>query len=170
MAEKAGWQGRFFEDFKMDAVYQHPYGRTMIDTDNIWFTNITLNTNQIHFNDDYASKTAFKKPLVNSCFTFNLVTGMSTIDLSQNGIVLRWKNVRMPKPLFVGETVYAESKVLEKREIPGKNYGIVTTKTRGVTETGKVIMECTSEIMVSKKGTVLKKEDIDEMTKEMKKS
>lgn len=152
MNRKEGWKGRFFEDFEEGDVYRHPYGRTVIETDNVWFTNLTLNTNQIHFNNDYASRTNYKKPLVNSCFTLALVNGMSVIDTSQNGMVLEWTNVRMPNPLFVGETVYAETTVLEKRESKSRlGQGIVSVKTRGITAEGKVIMEFNRKIMIYKK-------------------
>lgn len=153
MSMKEGWKGRYFEDFEEGDVYRHPFGRTVIETDNVWFTNLTLNTNQIHFNNDYASRTNYKKPLVNSCFTLALVNGMSVIDTSQNGMVLEWTNVRMPNPLFVGETVYAETTVLEKRESKSHpDQGIVSVKTRGITAEGKVIMEFNRKIMIYKKG------------------
>lgn len=152
MSMKEGWKGRYFEDFAEGDVYRHPFGRTVIETDNVWFTNLTLNTNQIHFNNDYASRTNYKKPLVNSCFTLALVNGMSVIDTSQNGMVLEWTNVRMPNPLFVGETVYAETTVLEKRESKSRpGQGIVSVKTRGITAEGKVIMEFNRKIMIYKK-------------------
>lgn len=152
MSRKEGWKGRFFEDFEEGDVYRHPYGRTVIETDNVWFTNLTLNTNQIHFNNDYASRTNYRKPLVNSCFTLALVNGMSVIDTSQNGMVLEWTNVRMPNPLFVGETVYAETTVLEKRESKSRSeQGIVSVKTKGITAEGKVIMEFNRKIMIYKK-------------------
>lgn len=153
MSMKEGWKGRYFEDFEVGDVYRHPFGRTVIETDNVWFTNLTLNTNQIHFNNDYASRTNYKKPLVNSCFTLALVNGMSVIDTSQNGMVLEWTNVRMPNPLFVGETVYAETEVLEKRESKSRpGQGIVSVRTRGITAEGKVIMEFNRKIMIYKKG------------------
>lgn len=153
MDKKEGWKGRYFEDFEVGDVYRHPFGRTVIETDNVWFTNLTLNTNQIHFNNDYASRTNYKKPLVNSCFTLALVNGMSVIDTSQNGMVLEWTNVRMPNPLFVGETVYAETTVLDKRESKSRpGQGIVSVKTCGITAEGKIIMEFNRKIMIYKEG------------------
>lgn len=150
MSMKEGWTGRFYEDFEVGDIYQHSIGRTILKTDDFWFTNVTLNTNQIHFNEDYGSRTNYKQPLVNSCFTFNLVQGLTASDLSQNGRILKWENIRMPKPLFHGETVYAESKILEKNDDLDKDYGIIRAATRGVTETGKIVVEFFSTIEVKK--------------------
>ena len=97
-------------------VIRHALGRTVTDADNIWFTGITHNPNQAHFNADYAARTPYGKMLVNSCFTLALVTGLSVADLSQNGFNLEWTQVRMPNPLFAGETVYAQSEILAVRE------------------------------------------------------
>ena len=82
MAVKPGWTGRVFEDFTVGDVYEHPLGRTITQADNVWFTCLTMNTNPIHFDAEYASHTEFKRPLVNSCFTLALVTGQSVIDLT----------------------------------------------------------------------------------------
>ncbi|MGH9143515.1 MAG: MaoC family dehydratase, partial [Vicinamibacterales bacterium] len=86
MTIKHGWTGRVFEDFSVGDVYEHPLGRTILDADNVWFTCLTMNTNPIHFDAAYSSKTEFKKPLVNSCFTLALVTGQSVTDLTMNGV------------------------------------------------------------------------------------
>ena len=133
MATKPGWTGRVFEDFEVGDVYEHPLGRTITSADNVWFTCVTMNTNPIHFDAEYASKTEFKKPLVNSCFTLALVTGLSVIDLTVNGVAnLGWDEVRLPHPLFEGDTVYAKSEVLETRESKSRpNVGIVRVKTTG---------------------------------------
>ena len=98
MATKPGWTGRVFEDFEVGDVYEHPLGRTITSADNVWFTCVTMNTNPIHFDAEYASKTEFKKPLVNSCFTLALVTGLSVTDLTVNGVAnLGWDEVRLPR-------------------------------------------------------------------------
>lgn len=152
MTIKESWPGRFLEDFAEGDVYKHPLGRTVIETDNVWFTCATMNTNQIHFNNHYAGRTTFGKPLVNSCFTLALVNGLSVEGTSRNGIVLEWRNVIMPNPLFVGETVYAESEVLEVRASKSKpGQGIVKVATRGITAEGKIIMEFERSIMVYRK-------------------
>src|SRR6059036_651399 len=156
MATKPGWAGRVFEDFQVGDVYEHPLGRTVIAADNIWFTCLTMNTNPIHFDAEYAARTEFKKPLVNSCFTLALVTGQSVIDLTMNGVAnLGWDEVRLPNPLFEGETVYSRSEVLEKRESKSRaNVGIVRVKTTGFTETGKIVIEFLRTFMVYKRGHV----------------
>jgi acyl dehydratase len=152
MTAKQGWTGRFFEDFEVGDVYQHPYGRTITEADNVWFTNLTLNTNQLHFNTDYAARTEFKRPLVNSCLTLAMVTGMSVADVSQNAVNLEWTEVRMPHPLYVGDTLYADSEVLEKRESRSRpSMGIVTIRSRGVNQNGKVVLEFKRTILVYKK-------------------
>jgi acyl dehydratase len=116
MSVKEGWQGRFYEDLETGDVYPHPVGRTVTQADNIWFTLLTVNNNPIHFDSAYAAKTEFKRPLVDSTFTLALVTGLSVTDVSQNAINLGWDEVRLPHPVFEGDTIYAESQVLDKRE------------------------------------------------------
>ena len=108
--------GRCYEDFEVGQVMRHPLGRTVTATDNIWFALTTVNTNPIHFDAHYAAQTEFGRPLVNSCFTIALVTGLSVADLSRNAVNLGWDEVRMPSPLFEGDTVYAQSRVLSRRE------------------------------------------------------
>ncbi|HYM96795.1 MAG TPA: MaoC family dehydratase, partial [Candidatus Sulfotelmatobacter sp.] len=102
-------QGNFYEDFEVGSIYEHPYGRTILDADNVWFTNLTMNTNPSHFDYVYAAKMAFGKPLVNSAYTLALATGLSVSDISENALAnLGWDTVRLPNPLFVGDTLYAE--------------------------------------------------------------
>lgn len=145
--------GRFFEDFRVGDVYQHPYGRTVLDTDNVWFTHLTLNTNPTHVDHHLASKAAYGRPLVNSTFTLALVTGMSVIDVSENAYAnLGWDSVRLPAPLFAGDTVYAESEVLDMRESRSRpEVGIVRVRTRGYTQDGTVVIEFERTIMVYKR-------------------
>ena len=155
MGTKAGWTGRVFEDFAVGDVYEHPLGRTITAADNVWFTCITMNTNPIHFDAEYARQTEFKRPLVNSCFTLALVTGLSVIDLTQNGVAnLAWDEVRLPHPLFEGDTVYARSEVLETRESKSRPAGIVKVKSTGVNQDGKPVIEFTRTFMVWKRGHV----------------
>jgi itaconyl-CoA hydratase len=156
VALKEGWTGRVFEDFEVGDVYEHPLGRTIVAADNIWFTCLTMNTNPIHFDAAYASQTEFKKPLVNSCFTLSLVTGQSVIDLTQNAVVnLGWDEVRLPNPLFEGDTVYSKSEVLETRESKSRpNVGIVRVKTTGANQHGVPVIEFTRTFMVWKRGHV----------------
>jgi itaconyl-CoA hydratase len=156
MATKPGWTGRVFEDFTVGDVYEHPLGRTITQADNIWFTCITMNTNPIHFDAEYASHTPFRRPLVNSCFTLALATGQSVIDLTVNGVAnLGWDEVKLPHPLFEGDTVYSTSEVLETR--PSKtrpDVGIVRVKTSGSNQAGETVIEFTRTFMVWKRGHV----------------
>lgn len=149
---RSAWRGRFYEDFSVGDIYKHPIGRTILDADNVWFTLMTCNPNPIHFDAEYAKKTQFGRPLVNSTFTLALVTGLSVSDVSMNGINLEWDKVTMPNPLFVGDTVHAETEVISKRESKSRpEYGIVSLKTRGFNQDGKVVIEFERTIMVYKR-------------------
>ena len=156
MGIKPGWTGRVFEDFETGDIYEHPLGRTVTQADNIWFTCVTMNTNPIHFDAEYARRTEFKRPLVNSCFTLALVTGQSVIDLTINAVAnLGWDEVRLPNPLFEGDTVYAKSEVLETRESKSRpNVGIVKVRTTGFTQDGIVVIEFLRTFMVYKRDHV----------------
>jgi acyl dehydratase len=154
MAIKTGWTGRVFEDFEVGDVYEHPLGRTISQADNIWFTCLTLNTNPIHFDAEYAARTEFKRPLVNSCFTLALVTGQSVIDLTINGVAnLAWDDIRLPHPVFEGDTIYAKSEVLETRESASRpKMGIVKVKSTGINQDGVTVIEFTRTFMIWKRG------------------
>ncbi len=156
MALKPGWNGRAFEDFNVGDVYEHPLGRTILAADNVWFTLLTMNTNPIHFDAEYAARTEFKRPLVDSTFTLALVTGQSVTDLSQNAVAnLGWDEIRLPNPLFEGDTVYASSEVLETRESKSRPHaGIVRVKTTGYRQDGVVVIEFKRTIMVFKRDHV----------------
>lgn len=154
MPVKEGWRGRFFEDFEVGDIYEHPLGRTVTTTDNVWFTLLTQNTAPIHFDHAYAEQTEFGRPLVDSTFTVALVTGQSVTDISQNVFAnLGWDEVRLPNPVFEGDTIYSRSEVLEKRESKSRpDVGIVTVKTTGYNQEGKVVITFRRTIMVYKKG------------------
>jgi itaconyl-CoA hydratase len=154
MAVKEGWKGRFYEDFTVGDIYQHPLGRTVIATDNIWFTLLTQNTAPIHFDHHYAAQTEFGRPLVDSTFTLALVTGQSVTDISQNVLAnLGWDEVRLPHPVFEGDTIYSQSEVLAKRESQSRpNVGIVTVKTTGYNQEGQVVITFKRTIMVYRRG------------------
>ena len=154
MAIITGWAGRVYEDFNVGDIYQHPLGRTILSTDNVWFTLLTQNTNPIHFDQAYASKTEYGKLLVDSTFTLALVTGQSVADISQNAMAnLGWDEIRLPNPLFEGDTVYSRSEVLEKRESKSRpNVGIVRFKTTGFKQDGTVVIEFKRTVMIYKKG------------------
>ena len=137
------WRGRFFEDFEVGDVYASRLGRTVTEADNVWFTCLTMNTNQMHFNDRYAAGTPFGRPLVNSTFTLALVTGLTVPDTSENGAAnLEWTDIKLPKPVFVGDTLWAQSEVLELRESESRpQMGVVTIRSRGINQDGDVVVE-----------------------------
>jgi len=152
MAVKTGWQGRFFEDFEVGDLYRARIGRTVTQADNIWLTLLTNNTNQIHFNEHYAELTEFKRPLVNSLITIGIVAGLGVSDTSENGFALGWDEIRLPNPLFEGDTLYSESEVLEKRESASNpTRGIVKFRSRGIKQDGTIVMEYVRSVMVWKR-------------------
>jgi acyl dehydratase len=144
---------RTYEDFHPGLVIRHPLGRTVTSTDNSWFTLLTANTNPIHFDRHYAAQTEFGQPLVNSTFTLALVTGLSVADVSQNAVNLGWDEVRMPAPVFEGDTIYAQTEVLSTRESKSRPHmGLVEIKTTGYKQDGTVVMEFRRTILVYKRG------------------
>jgi itaconyl-CoA hydratase len=153
MTEKSGWTGRSFEDFEIGDLYRHPVGRTVTQTDNIWFTLLTVNNNPIHFDSHYAERTEFKKPLVDSTFTLALVTGLSVTDVSMNAVNLGWDEVRLPAPVFEGDTIYAQSEVVDTRESKSRPHmGIVKVRTTGFNQEGTVVIQFLRTLLVYKRG------------------
>ena len=146
--------GRHFEDFKVGDVYEHRPGRTISESDNTWFTLLTMNTHPLHFDAAYAANTEFGRPLVNSCLTLAMVTGMSVSDLSQKAVAnLGWDKVRLTAPVFAGDTIYAESEVLEVRGSKSRpTQGIVTVRTTGRKADGTAFMSYERAILVPKRG------------------
>ncbi|WP_256839410.1 MaoC family dehydratase [Ornithinimicrobium faecis] len=154
MSVKAGWQGRYFEDFEVGDVYQHPLGRTVTEADNTWFTLLTMNTNQMHFNTQYAARSEFGKPLVVSTLTVAIAVGQSVTDLTQNAFAnLGWNDIRMSNPVFAGDTLWSESLVTEKRESGSRpGAGIVTVRTRTLNQDGVEVCTFLRTFYVYKKG------------------
>jgi itaconyl-CoA hydratase len=150
VATREGWRGRFFEDFEVGDIYEHPLGRTVTTTDNMWFTLLTQNTAPIHVDHAYAALTEFGRPLVDSTFTVALVTGQSVTDVSQNVFAnLGWDEIRLPAPVFEGDTIYSRSEVLEKRESRSRpDVGIVKVKTTGYNQDGKTVITFQRTVMV----------------------
>jgi len=148
------WRGRFYEDFTVGDVYRSRFGRTITDTDNIWFTCLTMNTNPIHFNVPYAERTQFGQPLVNSAFTLALVTGLTVPDTSENAAAnLAWTDIKLPKPVFVGDTVWAESEITALRESKSnQSVGIVSMRCRGINQRHEVVIEFLRTFMVYRRG------------------
>ncbi|TDD48179.1 MaoC family dehydratase [Saccharopolyspora elongata] len=149
-----GWTGRYFEDFQVGDAYRHPLGRTITRTDNIWTTLLTQNTSPIHFDAHYAAQTEFERPLVDSTFTLALITGQSVTDLSQHVFAnLGWDKVRLPHPVFEGDTLYSESEVLSIRESKSRpEIGIVTVRTTGFNQRSEVVIIFERTLMVYKRG------------------
>ena len=146
--------GRYFEDFEVGDVYEHRPGRTITESDNIWFTLLTMNTHPLHFDREYAAKSEFGKPLVNSGLTLAMVLGMSVSDVSQKAIAnLGWTDINLTAPVFHGDTIYAESEVLDKRESKSRpTQGIVRVLTTGKKADGTVFMTFERTILVAKQG------------------
>jgi acyl dehydratase len=147
------WRGRFYEDFDVGDVFRSRIGRTITEADNTWSTLVTLNRNQIHFNAPYAERTGFGQPVVLGALTVGLIGGLSVADTSENAAAnLGWTDVKLPSPVFVGDTLWAESEVLEKRESRSKpNVGIVTVRTRGINQRREVVLEYRRTFMVYKR-------------------
>ena len=153
MPTKEGWRGRFFEDFEVGDIYEHPLGRTVTTTDNMWFTLLTQNTAPIHVDHAYAAQTEFGRPLVDSTFTLALVTGQSVTDISQNVFAnLGWDEVRLPNPVFEGDYIYSRSEVIHKRESRSRpEVGIVVVKTTGYNQAATKVIEFKRTVMVYKR-------------------
>lgn len=145
--------GRYFEDFTVGDVYQHPLGRTISEADNTWFTLLTMNTNQNHFNEHFAGRAPYGRLIVNSGLSVAIVLGLSVSDMSQNALMnLGWDGIRLTHPVFVGDTLYAESLVTALRESGSRPYaGIVTCRTRGLNQGGDEVMSWTRTVMVYKR-------------------
>jgi len=146
--------GRYLEDFEVGAVYQHRPGRTISETDNTWFTLLTMNQHPLHFDAEYGARSEFGQRLVNSCLTLSLVTGMSVSDISQKTIAnLGWNDVKLTGPVFVGDTLYAESEVLAIRESSSRpTQGIVTVRTRGLKQDGSEVIRFERAMLIPKRG------------------
>jgi len=145
--------GRYYEDFAVGDTYKHWPGRTITAADNTWFTLLTMNQHPIHFDEEYAKRTEFGKPLVNSTLTLAIVVGMSVQDVSRNAVAnLGWTDIAMPAPVFNGDTLYAESAVLEKRESKSRpTQGIVTVATRAWKQDGTTVMTFKRSVLVPKR-------------------
>jgi itaconyl-CoA hydratase len=142
MNNVAGWRGRFYEDFVVGDVYQHPLGRTITDADNTWFTLLTMNTNEIHFNAEYAARSEVGRILVVSTLTLAIAIGQSVTDTTQNAFAnLGMDDVRFTAPVFIGDTIWSESIVLDKRESASRPHaGFVTIRTRSLNQGGAEVL------------------------------
>jgi len=147
------WHGRFLEDFDVGDVFRSRFGRTVTEYDNVLFTALTHNTNSVHFDEVFAERTRFGRILVNSTFTVALVTGLSVPDTSENATAnLAWTDIKLPNPVFVGDTLWAESEILETRASEtNPNIGIVTMRSRGINQRGETVVEYRRTFMVYKR-------------------
>src|SRR3712207_5489532 len=147
------WRGRFYEDIDVGDVFRSRFGRTITETDSVWFTCLTMNTNQVHFNLPFAERTRFGRPLVNSSLTLALVTGMTVPDTSENATAnLAWTDIKLPNPVFAGDTLWAESEITDKRESESNpSVGIVTMRSRGLNQRTEVEIEFRRPFMVYKR-------------------
>ncbi len=146
--------GRYFEDFEVGHVYEHRPGRTITETDNIQFSLLTMNHHPLHCDAAFAQKSEFGKPVVNSGLTVAIVLGMSVADISQKAVAnLGWKEINLLAPVFPGDTIYAESEVLEKRQSRSRpNHGIVTVRTTGKKSDGTIFMTFVRSALIPKRG------------------
>lgn len=151
-----GWTGRVYEDFVPGDIYEHPFGKTVTDADNQLFTLLTQNVAKTHVDHNFAESTGFGRPLVNSAFILGLATGQSTIDLSMNVFAnLGWDDVRLPNPVFDGDTIYSRSKVLSKRESRSRpEVGIVKVATESYNQRGEIVISYKRTFMIYKRGHV----------------
>ena len=146
--------GRHFEEFHVGDVYEHRPGRTISEADNTWFTLLTMNTHPMHFDAEYAKASEFGKCIVCSPLTVALMVGMSVTDVSQKAIAnLGWTDIKLVAPVFAGDTLYAESEVLDKRESRSRpGAGLVTVKTTGMNQDGKVVCTFSRTMLIAKQG------------------
>ena len=146
--------GRYYEDFVVGDTYEHRPGRTITATDNTWFTLLTMNTHPLHFDAEYAKASEFGRCLVASPLTVAMMVGMSVSDVSQKAIAnLGWKEIKLTHPVFVGDTLYAESSVLEKRDSRSRpEAGLVTVSTVGRNQAGVVVCTFERTILVARRG------------------
>ena len=146
--------GRYFEDFAVGEIYEHRPGRTISETDNTWFTLVTMNQHPLHFDANYAAKSEFGARVVNSCLTLSIVVGMSVSDISQKAVAnLGWTDIKLTAPVFIGDTIYAESEVMSKRESASRpTQGIVEVRTTGKKADGSVFMTFNRTVLVPKRG------------------
>lgn len=146
--------GLYYEDFVPGDVFEHRPGRTLLEADNVWFTLLTMNTQPVHFDAAYAGKTEWHKPLINSALTLAVLTGMSVRTVSAKVVAnLGWDKVKAAKPVFAGDTLYAESTVLHKRESASRpTQGIVTVATRGLNQHGEEVMTYERTMLIYKRG------------------
>ena len=146
--------GKYYDDLDVGMVIKHELGRTLTETDNVLFCSLTMNTQPLHINEDFARTTQFGRCIMNGIFTMGLVVGISVGDLTQGTIVanLGYENVQHPHPMFAGDTLYVETEIVARRESksnPGR--GIITMKHVGRNQDGAVCVEVTRSALFLKR-------------------
>lgn len=146
--------GRYYEDFVVGDVYEHRPGRTISETDNTWFTLLTMNTHPLHFDKEYAKHSEFGECIVASPLTLSIIVGMSVTDISQKAIAnLGWTDIKLPYPVVAGDTLYSASEVMNKRESKSRpTAGLVTVQTTGTNQDDKVVCTFERTILIAKTG------------------
>ena len=146
--------GRYYEDFRVGDVYEHRPGRTLTQTENIWFTLLTMNTHPLHFDEEYGKASEFGRCIIASPFTVSLLAGMSVSDVSQKAIAnLGWTDIKLVHPVYAGDTLYAESEVLAKRDSASRpGAGVVTVSTTGKNQDGTVVCTFSRTMLIARKG------------------
>jgi itaconyl-CoA hydratase len=146
---------RRYEDFRVGDIYRSAIGRTVTEADNLLFTMLAMNTNELHFNEEAAKATEWGRPLVNSTFTLALVLGLSVADTTQAGAVnLGWTEIRLPHPVFIGDTIWSETEVTSVRESQSRPaHGIVGVRTRGVNQHSEVVCEFARSFLIAKRAS-----------------
>jgi itaconyl-CoA hydratase len=145
--------GRFYEDFEVGDVFDHPLGRTIDAADNRWLTLLTMNTNEAHFNADMAARTEFGREIVNSGLTLALVLGLTVSDVSQNAVAnLGWTDITLRAPVFVGDTLYAQSVITARRDSASRpDCGIIGTFSRGINADGVDVLTFSRTVLVARR-------------------
>ena len=147
---------KYYEDLKTGMLIRHLQGRTITEMDNVLFSTLTMNPQQLHLNEDFASKSQFGQRIVNGILTMGLVVGLTVADLTNGTIVanLGYERVNHPRPVFHGDTIYVETEVLNMRESRSKlDRGVVTLKHVGKNQHGEVVCEVERTVMFLKRVT-----------------
>jgi acyl dehydratase len=144
---------RLFEDFVVGDVYRSAVARTVTETDNLLFTMLAMNTNELHFNEEAARASEWGQVLVNSTFTLSVVLGLSVRDTTEaGGVNLGWKEIRLPKPVFIGDTLRAETEVISVREsAPRPSSGVVEVRTRGLNQRDEIVCDFERSFLIPKR-------------------
>jgi itaconyl-CoA hydratase len=146
--------GKYYEDLQPGQTIRHTVGRTITEMDNVLFCSITLNTQPLHINEDFASKTEFGQRIVNGILTLGVVVGITVSELTEGTIIanLGYERVNHPRPVFHGDTIYVETEVLDKRDSSSKpDRGIVKLKHFGKNQRGEVVCEVERSVMFLKR-------------------